>query len=126
MIDISECRKMPNKSHQVAEAVSVTKLTHINDHTFSITVKIEDFKKKMKTWPPYKFFMSESFAVNNVPMRLKIYPNGAEDEVYPAFTKISDLSSSLSLSLFKKKPANVLYEYLVLFDCFDSRSLETR
>ena len=72
---------MPNKSYEAAEAesisVTMTTMTRNNDRSITITVKIEDFKKKMKTWPPYKFFMSESFAVNNVPMRLKIYPNGA-------------------------------------------------
>ena len=48
------------------------------------TVKIEDFKKKMKTWPSDKFIMSESFIVGSatgvVPLSLNIYPNGDEAE----------------------------------------------
>ena len=40
------------------------------------TVKIEDFKKKMKTWPSDKFIVSESFIVGSatgvVPISLKI------------------------------------------------------
>ena len=45
------------------------------------TVKIKDFKKKMKTWPIGKLIRSELFTVNSVPLTpvpltLEIYPNG--------------------------------------------------
>ena len=87
LIDISEPRNMPNKSSETeTETVPVT-VTYNNDvNTLTATVKIEDFKKKMKTWPSDKFIVSESFIVGSatgvVPISLKIYPNGdeAEDE----------------------------------------------
>ena len=59
LIDISEPRNMSNKSSETeTETVPVT-VTYNNDvNTLTATVKIEDFKKKMKTWPSDKFIMS--------------------------------------------------------------------
>ena len=85
LIDISEPRNMSNKSSETeTETVPVT-VTYNNDvNTLTATVKIEDFKKKMKTWPSDKFIMSESFIVGSatgvVPLSLNIYPNGDEAE----------------------------------------------
>ena len=93
---------MPNKSHKAVEAVSVTKLTHINDHTFTITVKIEDFKKKMKTWPSNNFLMSESFTVDAVPMSFEIYPNGDEDEGYVSVYLINDSNAKIQVDFILK------------------------
>ena len=47
-----------------------------NDDIPTFTVKVKDFKNKMKTWPSGKFVTSESFLVNGVPLSLTIYPNG--------------------------------------------------
>ena len=75
---------MSDESNET-ETVPVT-VTYNNDaRTLIATVKIEDFKKKMKTWPSDKFIMSESFTVgvangDDVPLSLKIYPNGEEAE----------------------------------------------
>ena len=54
-------------------------VTYIGDVP-TFTVKIKDFESKMKTWPSGKLINSESFTFLDVPLSLKIYPNGIYDD----------------------------------------------
>ena len=52
------------------------KLTFDDDGIPTYTVKIKDFKNKMKTWQPGQKISSDQFIYQNTRMSLSIYPNG--------------------------------------------------
>ena len=80
------------------------------------TVKIKDFKKKMKTWPIGKLIRSELFTVNSVPLTLEIYPNGYSEKEnegnVSVFLKNNSDASAASIQLdftLKMKGKEVKY-----------------
>ena len=99
---------MSDESNET-ETVPVTVTFNNDARTLTAKVKIEDFKKKMKTWPSNKFIMSESFTVavangHDVPLSLKIYPNGdeAEDEGYVSVFVMNDSNKKIQVDFTLK------------------------